>query len=262
MSYSPTLGRFLERDPIGYDDGMNPYQFVHSNPVRFLDPSGCGTYQEGPATRPDIQWDNGFKYDPKASPTAGDWASWYKYGSLLYGSEALSHLPDGTRAYEHYRDGTGTDLAVDYEKAFRDDTSIHDGVQAEILSAQAEAERLRGELGKDCFSMTGSAVLVNSATENWQKALGGHDIWGAGSVTFDPSTSTYTMKLTLTMEDFYNFNKGQADIATGLPDTENGRFEVFGWAKSFYSRGKIERTITWQEGNIGAAPPGSGGGRR
>jgi uncharacterized protein RhaS with RHS repeats len=40
MSYSPTLGRFLERDPIGYDDGMNPYEFVHGNPVGLVDPMG------------------------------------------------------------------------------------------------------------------------------------------------------------------------------------------------------------------------------
>jgi hypothetical protein len=40
MSYNPAIGRFLQLDPIGYDDGMNPYQFVGSNPVRFVDPMG------------------------------------------------------------------------------------------------------------------------------------------------------------------------------------------------------------------------------
>lgn len=40
MSYSPTLGRFLERDPEGYVDGMNTYEFVGSNPVNRLDPLG------------------------------------------------------------------------------------------------------------------------------------------------------------------------------------------------------------------------------
>lgn len=40
MSYSPTIGRFLERDPIGYPDGPNPYEFVKSSPVNFTDPYG------------------------------------------------------------------------------------------------------------------------------------------------------------------------------------------------------------------------------
>jgi hypothetical protein len=40
MSYSPTIGRWLEEDPIGYADGMNQYQFVADNPVASTDPTG------------------------------------------------------------------------------------------------------------------------------------------------------------------------------------------------------------------------------
>ena len=38
--YNPRLGRPLQPDPIGYGDGMNPYQMYGSNPVARLDPSG------------------------------------------------------------------------------------------------------------------------------------------------------------------------------------------------------------------------------
>lgn len=40
MSYSPILGRFLERDPIGHEDGMHLYQYERSNPVNRLDTQG------------------------------------------------------------------------------------------------------------------------------------------------------------------------------------------------------------------------------
>lgn len=38
--YSPTLGRFLQTDPTGYDDGPNWYNYVGSDPVNATDPSG------------------------------------------------------------------------------------------------------------------------------------------------------------------------------------------------------------------------------
>jgi uncharacterized protein RhaS with RHS repeats len=46
-TYHPTTGRFLERDPDGYVDGQNQYEYVRSNPETKTDPSGT---QSVPAT--------------------------------------------------------------------------------------------------------------------------------------------------------------------------------------------------------------------
>ena len=38
--YHPTLGTFVQRDPKGYVDGADLYQYVRSNPVDANDPTG------------------------------------------------------------------------------------------------------------------------------------------------------------------------------------------------------------------------------
>jgi len=75
--YSPKLGRFLQNDPIGYDGGMNLYEYCGSDPVNFSDPLG-------------LQYSGGVRTDaPRDTPYWGfqdtGWIFNAQYGGYFYG---------------------------------------------------------------------------------------------------------------------------------------------------------------------------------
>lgn len=83
MGYSPILGRFLQRDPVGYLGGASLYEVAKSNPNRHTDPYGntpndCTLVAGGTA------------YDPKGWTYVMEWIGTQKIGSTKEAGIELS----------------------------------------------------------------------------------------------------------------------------------------------------------------------------
>jgi len=46
-TYDSNCGQFMQRDPLGYIDGMNLYEYVSSNPTSYIDPFGTKDFKDG-----------------------------------------------------------------------------------------------------------------------------------------------------------------------------------------------------------------------
>ncbi len=226
------------------------------------------TYTIGPPKRPKITHDNGFldKFAPTTA-TFGDKVAYMWWGLKTEAAESVQGVPllphndlsDALAAYHYFREGTGKDRTISYERYVKNDASGKKTLKSAISEAKEAAYGLyqtRKSSGTTSFDFTGTVIAANDKnpafpypkTENWQKAIGAHFLWISGTVTVEhkpPAAPKFDMTFTLHMEDKYNFNPGQADIATGIPDDANGRFELTGQAKGYLNVATLSRRVQW-----------------
>ncbi|MBK8181375.1 MAG: hypothetical protein V9E94_04935 [Microthrixaceae bacterium] len=246
------------------DAGVVPAQASSVLSPRFFG----ARYVLGAPIRPaSIQFDNGFldKFS-RRSPTASDYVALAKWKAKLELAESLRpDLVNALQAYRHFLDGGGRPRTFSYESYVLNDESgrvtlanamldIQDGVE-EIW----ETNRLELISNLTSFSITGGQISCGSdslfpypATENWQKAIGGHIIWLSGNVTVSKQDGDvwFALDMTLHAEDRYNFNPGQRDIVTGIPDSDNGIFEITGLGNQFDQTAELRRIIKWKYGTL------------
>jgi len=229
------------------------------------------TYHIGPPERPPIEHDNGYlQHFKMRNATKEDRLHYAKWATILEGREALNHIPrmnnlsDALAAYRHFLHGGGRPRNFSYERYVLHDPNGKTTLNSAIKDAKEGAEDLwaGNYFNKSLdFQMTGSAIRVGDpnkiyyahfpypATENWQKAIGGHVIWISADIHVVFSNKeqlpNFTMKFELHAEDRYNFNPGNHDIATGIPDSENGIFEITGLANQYLNYSTLKRTVEW-----------------
>jgi RHS repeat-associated protein len=61
--YDPSTGRFLQRDPIGIEGGLNVYEYVRARPTAATDPTGLMS-----PPIPGMRWPKGMRQAPGVTP--------------------------------------------------------------------------------------------------------------------------------------------------------------------------------------------------
>lgn len=222
-----------------------------------------GQYSIGIPKRPNIVHDNGFLRLGRRGASTEDYLKLAKWTAMLEGAEVLRpDLVDGTAAYRHFLEGEGRRRDFSYERYVMSDVSGKTTLKNAILDIQtAVIDTFRSNPKRSTFSLTGSAITCGGsptfpypATENWQKAIGGHTIWLSGNVTVRGTqlqSARFNLDFVLHAEDRYNFNPGQSDITTGIPDSDNGIFEMTGLAHQYDQFATLKRMIVWKGDKLG-----------
>jgi len=277
-------GKITELQPSGsshisvygtnYQIGETPAPSIHhdngflQNPSNRFDPVPI-------PTRPPTEAERDYYQSEQRRASAGNIVSGIPGAGLI---DSRANLDEGIDGYRHFLNGEGETYNVDYEKYLASDKhgkTTRNSIEEDIRSASEQIftnEVTNGNINLEeialgdivTFTVSGSPKVVNEDvgenpdarypypdSENWQKAIGAHHVYTKSEITVtrvETGELRASAETTVNFEDRYNFNPGQNDIATGVPDSERGVLEETGLAQQFDQVGQARLNTTWTIG--------------
>ncbi len=248
--YSTTLGRWLERDPVEYDDGQNLYQYSRSDAMLFTDPFGLSTYRFGneppPPSDAQKQLESDRTYD------SGTDLSWGTVAWIFYRASAnrtggfFVGLPQAARLHHHFLGESGEPYTVDFEEMNNVAWEARVHLESELYDAISHAEELGidGETIEMVTDDESDARVSNH--KDWHYAIHDYRTWARATVT--RCGDEFTMDWEFNLRDFYDWEVGSPLKGGLVTDGEMASLHREGWAREFPLSGVHGMAVKWKLG--------------
>lgn len=246
--YDPAIGRFINSDDsiiILTEYIKNIFTYCKNSPLKYIDKlgkkskvNGIMDFSIGINNTYYVKEKESYYYDSSASPGFSDYFSHAFFNYFVTYDKSVKYIiPNGCAFYEHYLYGNGVPLYFDYLDAYNDDTKIKKFIHQYLNQMVTYASIY---CFHPCFNktllITGDFSVVNTDTIDWKFALNTHHvcIYAFADMT---DFSCAKFEFYIIARDYYQFSEGQSFAL--LPDSINGRFVEYDWARPFYSKGAI-----------------------
>ena len=247
--YSPELMRWISRDPIGEEGGVNLYAACCNDLLSSFDFNGLVPYRIGTEPPPksvtlntttwkSLSGNSGFIIRLKAKATALG-------GNLVAMPDAAAHL-------RHFLNNSGTEYAIRFSQMNSDSADAKAHLIRELNDALIYAERLANS-SRNFSMVTTREASASNRSGNWLYAVGRYRTWAVAEV--DACGNNYHMDWTFNFRDVYDWELDNGLGGGFVSDREMALLHRYGVAKEYEMIGSQTLHIKWSRGqrlNTGA----------
>lgn len=223
MSYSPTLGRFIQTDPEQYVDGPNLYEAERSSPLKYVDPLGLAAdpIDEDPTNVFSIAaWNKGIMQEQAAGNAISAYLMNHfirpqavpKFDTVRLGGSKFSNDPDTKAAI--------TKIVLNELKRQGVDVNVHGRIAA-VNGHPIEVK------------VKGSGGVVYETNQDLAHAIHAANMSVDGSAFITPcadSLAGVDVKLAVEVTDTYDFHRGAVkDSFIGAAANDTGARGFKSW---------------------------------